>query len=170
MNWIHAGDRNSIAVRELCIYSGWGQDVRRKAMPQRVNFDDLEPSEDYLLMLFDGKPFTGTAHEEEKYLISETEFRDGQKSGVSRQWSEQGALIREQAYLLGALHGEAKEWLPNGQIKQQGLYELGICLKEVEHDRNGCIIRSFELDPNSPQFRTLEKLRTSLLNPKTPSV
>jgi antitoxin component YwqK of YwqJK toxin-antitoxin module len=134
-------------------------------MPQRVNFDDLEPSEDYLLMFFDGKPFTGTACEEEKHLVSETEFREGQKSGVSRQWSERGALIREQAYLLGALHGEAKEWFPNRQIKQQGLYELGICVKEVEYDSKGCVIRSFELDANSPQFRTLQKLRTGSLAP-----
>jgi hypothetical protein len=146
------------------------QNGRKQRMTDRANFDDLEPSEDYLLTLLDGNPFTGIAYEGEALLVSETEFRDGQKSGRSRQWSDQGILIREEVYFRGSLHGEAKEWFPNGQIRQQGQYELGICLSRVEYDTEGSVIRAFALHSNSPQFRTLQKLRTGSLAIDAPPV
>lgn len=131
----------------------------------RVDYEELEPSDDYLLMQYEGKPFHGVAFEcdENDKLVAETNFVDGQKSGVSREWSSSGILIREQWFALNSLHGTSREWYIDGAPKIDGIYELGVCIKEREWDVNGNAVKNYVIDETSPQFRTLEKLRTSNL-------
>ncbi|MET3132254.1 antitoxin component YwqK of YwqJK toxin-antitoxin module [Oxalobacteraceae bacterium GrIS 1.11] len=129
----------------------------------RVDYEELEPSDDFLLMCYAGKPFSGIVFENDENgtLITETNFIDGQKSGMSQEWSASGTLVREQWFALNSLHGPSREWYGNGSPKFDGLYELGICIKEQEWDANGCVIKNYRIDEMGPQFATLKKLRNS---------
>ena len=131
----------------------------------KVDYEDLEPSEDYLVMEYEGMPFSGVAFEygQNGEVITETNFVDGQKSGVSKEWSSSGILIREQSFLLDALHGPSREWYDNGKPKLDGVYELGVCVKEKEWDIQGNVTKDYAIDENGPQFLTLLKLRASNL-------
>lgn len=131
----------------------------------RINYEELEPSDDYLVMHYDGRPFNGIAFEQDENdeLVSETSFTDGQKTGMSREWSPSGVLIREQWFVFDALHGVALEWYDNGKPKSDGIYELGVCIKEREYDVNGSVIKDYVIDETGPQFSMLEKLRVSNL-------
>jgi antitoxin component YwqK of YwqJK toxin-antitoxin module len=51
------------------------------------------------------------------------------------------------------------EWYDNGQVKSEGEYELSVCIKEKEWDEEGNLTREYAIDPNSPQFSTLQRLR-----------
>lgn len=129
----------------------------------RVDYDELEPSDDFLLMDYDGKPFSGVAHEnnEDGNLCAETNFVEGQKSGVSREWSDAGTLVREQWFALNSLHGPSREWYGNGSRKYDGFFELGICVREQEWDANGNEVKDYRIDEEGAQFATLKKLRIS---------
>ena len=131
----------------------------------RVDYEELEPSDDYLIMLHDGNPFSGVAFErmQDGNLISETTFVEGQKSGISKEWSSSGTLIREQFFLFYAHHGRSCEWYESGAPKIDGLYELGVCIHEKAWDESGNEIKSYVIDETSAQFATLEKLRVSHL-------
>ncbi|UQV47774.1 hypothetical protein KIV45_13680 [Janthinobacterium lividum] len=129
----------------------------------RVDYEALEPSEDFLLMCYTGKPFSGVAFENDSngILITETSFIDGQKSGISRQWSAASRLILEEWFALNALHGTAREWHDNGARKSDGHYELGICIQEQVWDAQGTLLKDYRIDEAGPQFATLKKLRSS---------
>ncbi|MBW3502426.1 toxin-antitoxin system YwqK family antitoxin [Janthinobacterium sp. NKUCC08_JDC] len=129
----------------------------------RIDYEELNPSDDFLVMHYDGKPFTGIAFENDEngVLVTETGFIEGQKNGVSREWSNSGDLIREEWFALNSLHGPSREWHDNGSIKIDSLYELGICINKKEWDKNGNIIKNYQIDEGGPQFSTLKKLRSS---------
>ncbi|PHV27789.1 hypothetical protein CSQ93_12610 [Janthinobacterium sp. BJB426] len=129
----------------------------------RVDYEALEPSEDYLLMCYAGIPFSGIAFENDTdgVLITETSFIDGQKNGISRQWSVASRLIREEWFALNALHGPAHEWHDNGARKSDGRYELGICILEQVWDAQGTLLKDYRIDEDGAQFATLKKLRNS---------
>lgn len=129
----------------------------------RVDYDELEPSSDFLLMDYAGKPFSGVAYEnnENGNLFAETNFVEGQKSGVSREWSDAGTLVREQWFALNSLHGPSREWYATGSRKYEGFFELGICVREQEWDENGNETKSYRIDEEGAQFAILKKLRTS---------
>jgi antitoxin component YwqK of YwqJK toxin-antitoxin module len=129
----------------------------------RVDYDELEPSDDFLLMDYDGQPFSGVAFENDGdgVLVAETSFVEGQKSGLSREWSSSGTVVREQWFALNSLHGPSREWYDNGAPKCDGHYELGICVKEQAWDTNGNVIKDYRIDEGGGQFATLKKLRTS---------
>ena len=129
----------------------------------RVDYDDLDLSNDYLVMNYDGNPFNGVAFErgENDELVSETSFIDGQKNGVSREWLSSGVLIREQWFVFDALHGVSREWYQDGSPKSDGVYELGVCIRQSDWDVNGNLINEYVIDKAEPQHATLEKLRVS---------
>lgn len=128
-----------------------------------VEYDELEPSEDYLALNYKGQPFTGVAieHGANDTLLTETNYVDGQKSGAAREWLPTGVLIREQHFASGALHGKAREWHDMGQIRSESEYELGVCLWEKRWAEDGRLTQHFELDIQSPQFAILQRLRLS---------
>ena len=131
----------------------------------RVDFGELEPSEDYLVLNYKGQPFTGIAFELGQHgeLLSETSFVNGHKEGIAKEWIPTGAVVREQHYAGGALHGHSREWHETGSLKSDGEYELGICLWEKEWTDDGRLIRDFILNEDDPQFATLRKLRASAI-------
>jgi antitoxin component YwqK of YwqJK toxin-antitoxin module len=130
-----------------------------------VEYEQLEPSEDHLLLIYEGNPFTGVAVEidQEERLLSETTFIDGQRNGISREWARNGSLVREQHFKFDALNGKSLSWYETGSQKTEGIYELGICLQEKMWDANGDLVRDFVLEESSAQFGVLRKLRASNL-------
>ena len=129
----------------------------------RVNIEELEPSEDYLSLTYRNQPFTGIAYEENDagVLTAEVRYLEGQKAGVAREWSASGTLVKEQSFAFDTLHGPSHEWYENGEPKIDAMYELGVCLSETEWAPDGSVVRDFVLQEGSPQFGTLERLRAS---------
>lgn len=129
----------------------------------RVDYEELNPSFDFLLMEYAGELFSGIAFENnvDGLLISEDSFIEGQKNGVSREWSDSGNLICEKWFALNSLHGPSREWYENGLIKIDSLYELGVCLFEKKLDQKGNVVKDYRIDEDGPQFSTLKKLRVS---------
>lgn len=129
----------------------------------RVDYETLEPSEDFLLMCYAGAPFSGVAveYDADGVLMTETSFVNGQQNGISRQWSATNRLIREEWLALNALHGQAREWHDNGARKSDGCYELGICIRNQVWDAQGTLLKDYRIDEEGPQFATLKKLRSS---------
>lgn len=131
----------------------------------RINIDELDPSSDYLLLMYRDEPFTGVAYEESDAgaLIAEVNYVNGQKAGIAREWAENGVLTKQQHFAFDSLHGLSREWYENGNLKIDSAYELGICVSERQLAPDGSVIREFVLQQGSPQFATLEKLRTSAI-------
>jgi antitoxin component YwqK of YwqJK toxin-antitoxin module len=127
--------------------------------------NDLEPSEDYLQLMYRDVPFTGIAYEENDagILVSEMRYREGKKEGLAREWSENGTLLKEQSFIFDALHGRSREWYGNGIPKIDAEYELGICLRATEWTIDGSVFRELQISEESPQFGTLRRLRASSL-------
>lgn len=130
-------------------------------MEARICADELEPSEDFTLMLWKGVPYTGIAYEADATgrLVAEVAYKSGQKCGLAREWAASGGLVREQSFAFDALHGEAREWYEDGNLRSVGQFELGICIAEVQYDPLGAVTREFSLRSDSPQSKTLERLR-----------
>jgi hypothetical protein len=130
-----------------------------------VNVEVLEPTADYRALTFQQELFTGIAFEldESGRKIAEIEYREGKRFGLTREWSSSGRLIVEATYALDAYHGHRMEWFESGAPKLEGEYELGICLREVEKDWDGSVLREFVLDKQHWQFAYLEKLRAGSL-------
>jgi hypothetical protein len=127
----------------------------------RISFDQLEPSDDHLVLMYQGQPFSGTAIENDGGGVSETTYKGGQRNGLSKAWSPSGGLVREETFAFDALHGRSREWYEDGRPRKDGTYELGVCLSEKEWDSEGQMVRDFRLSEASPQFALLEKLRKS---------
>jgi antitoxin component YwqK of YwqJK toxin-antitoxin module len=127
----------------------------------RVADDELELSDDYLVMLYKGKPFSGVAYENypDGSLRSEVEFKDGQASGITREFSPSGVLIGEKATAINAYHGSVREWYPSGQRKTEGTYEYGICLWKKEWRETGELDCDYVLSRSDPLYKILELRR-----------
>lgn len=113
-------------------------------------------------MLWQGRPFTGLAYEEDAAgnRIAEVSYLQGQRSGATRHWTPSGLLILEQSFAFDALHGEAREWYDNGACRSVGHFELGICKSQVDYSPSGEVVHEFVLHADSPQTKTLARLRT----------
>ena len=129
-----------------------------------ISFSDLEPSDDYLLVLYKGKPFTGTAveHNSKGVMISSCSYVEGKREGVSRVWSADGVLLREQELKGDAAHGLLREWHPSGELKTEAFYECAVCIRERSWNASGKLLRDFSLKETDPQFKTLQLLREKL--------
>lgn len=126
-----------------------------------VSFDDLEPSEDHLVLEYRGVPFTGLAVECDgaNRRIAEVPYVDGQRSGIAREWSGSGQLLSEREFVLNSLHGKARAWFEDGREKSQATYELGICTEKQEWSPLGELTSDYRLTESDPQFKTLVQLR-----------
>ena len=75
-------------------------------MGLQIDLEALEPSDDYLELLFNGIPFSGVAVEKKGiFIISRTEFVNGMKCGFSQEWFANGNLLRQQLFYNDVLHG-----------------------------------------------------------------
>ena len=135
---------------------------------KRAPLDSLDyPGDGYYYL--GGNPFTGvafTVHEDDGWLESETEYKQGLKWGLARRWSAPGQLESEAELQRGAAHGKERVWHPNGNLKEEGDYEFGITLSRKQWDEDGNLVEDFELkeaDSNYgllQTFREIEKKRT----------
>src|SRR5262245_59820417 len=131
----------------------------------RISHDELQPSEDFMLLTYGGKPFTGVGFERDSNgtLLCEIEYVDGQRHGSTRDWFSSGRLKKEEQYKLGARHGVDREWDESGVLRSESEFELGVCLCRRRWDKSGALVENMKLDENSAQFATLKKLRTSTI-------
>lgn len=131
----------------------------------RVKFDELDLTEDGLILTYCGKPFTGVAFEEEDsgVLVSETEFLNGQKNGIFREWSSNGRLIKQASFALDSLHGNLCEWDEDGGLRVVAEYEIGIRVRERRLGPHGVVVDEFVLQAGSLQHEVLKKLRESAI-------
>jgi antitoxin component YwqK of YwqJK toxin-antitoxin module len=129
----------------------------------RVDHDDLEPTEDYLSFKYQDKQFTGIGYEcdDNGNLISEVCYKDGLKDGVTKEWFVNGKVSLEKSYRYNTLHGSCRRWYESGGLESEEIYEVGICVRKTVWSEDGTEIERFEIDENSPQFDTLQKLRQS---------
>ncbi len=129
----------------------------------RVNADEIEFGDDYVYRLH-GEPFSGIGFEVDQTgrLISEIEFKDGMKSGNSREWSDEGNLVFEHGYLNNTRHGLQREWSESGTLISEEQFEHGICIQRTIWSEDGTVCGKFELDENDPQFKLLESIRSAV--------
>jgi antitoxin component YwqK of YwqJK toxin-antitoxin module len=127
----------------------------------RIDESELELSEDGLIVLYDGKPFTGVAFETNAsgVLIDEAEYVAGQLSGTARLWSDSGVLISERALTANAAHGVSREWYGSGALKSVSEHELGILLKRTRYAESGEVTEQYVLKETDPWYSTLQLLR-----------
>lgn len=108
-------------------------------------------------------PFTGIAYTTypQGSRMSETEYRDGLLSGVSRGWWESGIPETESNYAFGALHGKSRIWHANGQLAEEEVHEHGILVRSSQWDEAGKLIEAYELKESEPAYQTLLQSRQS---------
>lgn len=130
-----------------------------------IDFDDLEIDPVSELALLNGTPFSGVAIEryDDEHVMSRTEFQDGRRHGVAREWSIDGTLTLEAPYVFDLYHGVVREWFDSGEKMSKSLYELGIRLRSARYDQQGQVLERFELSPTDPMRNMLEKLRAGKL-------
>jgi antitoxin component YwqK of YwqJK toxin-antitoxin module len=131
----------------------------------RINADELELTDDGLTRLYEGKPFTGVAFENNAkgVLIDEAAYIDGQLSGTARLWSDSGVLISERSLTSNAAHGVSREWYRSGALKRVSEHELGILLKRTTYAENGEVTEQYLLKETDPWYSTLQTLRKGAL-------
>ncbi|WP_055076247.1 toxin-antitoxin system YwqK family antitoxin [Pseudanabaena sp. 'Roaring Creek'] len=132
----------------------------------RVDYDLLEPSDDFLIEFYEGIPFTGIAYENHLNgsLLSETPFTNGYKNGIEREWSESGILIEEVNLEDNQANGLLHKWHCNGQLKCEGMFEMGVCLWMKEWDETGNLTRDYVIDEKSSDFIFLRGQRKLRVN------
>lgn len=130
---------------------------------QRVNADEIEFGDDYVYRL-QSHPFTGVGFEmsEDGRLVSEIEFRDGMKNGMSREWSCDGKLVFEHCYVNNTRHGPQREWSDSGALVSEEDFEHGICTRRKTWNDDGTPAGEYELDESDQQFKLLESIRAAV--------
>ncbi|RJO70103.1 hypothetical protein D5S18_30095 [Nocardia panacis] len=109
----------------------------------------------------DGVPFTGVACTEKDGIIrSEVTYREGLRSGPTKEWYPSGQPMVDSTFARGVLHGRAREWHASGQLAEDGEYEYGIALWEKQWDENGVLEDSYTLTESDSDHQTLLHLRT----------
>jgi antitoxin component YwqK of YwqJK toxin-antitoxin module len=136
--------------------------------PERVNFEALDMDTEQR-MVWQGKPFTGTAIEltSDGKIVGELNFVDGVQDGLTREWSLSGRLIAEEAYSDGSKHGYSRHWFDNGQLSSEQLYEYSIKTKEVVWSNDGNLISKWEISENDQTFSILQMLRQNYAHRQT---
>lgn len=130
----------------------------------RINLNNLD--EDYteggtVLLVLDGKPFTGIAYEmsSQDTLWSEQCYEEGILSGLSRDWYLNGQLRSQTDYRWNRVHGHDREWFENGQLKSDAIVELGIAIRKQEWDEEGNLIKDYHIKDDTWISNHLESQR-----------
>ncbi len=130
---------------------------------QRVNADDIEFGNDYVYR-FMGHPFTGIGFEigEDERLVSEIEFQNGMKNGMSREWLHNRKLVFEHHYLNNTRHGLQREWSDSGTLVTEEEFEHGICTRRKTWNDDGGLTGEYELHESDQQFKLLKSIRAAI--------
>ena len=123
-----------------------------------INESQLEQGskpEEYLYL---GEPFTGTAVETrgDGRIIWRCEFVNGMKNGLEREFNQSGLLIEEVTNRNNFPHGYWRVWHPSGVLKQEELLQYGVRLSGKYWSEEGVLVREFEIDADSFEYRLYE--------------
>lgn len=74
-----------------------------------------------------GEPYTGIYKEfyDSGEILSEVQFKDGQKNGKFTKWWKNGKRQREGGYKAGALSGRVLSWYESGKLSSKEKFESG---------------------------------------------
>jgi antitoxin component YwqK of YwqJK toxin-antitoxin module len=113
------------------------------------------------LYYLDGVPFAGVAYfpKPDGWVEGETEYRDGLRWGLVREWYRSGALAYEASFFRDAVHGRKREWHENGQLASDGGYEYGITVWEKKWDEQGRPIDDYRVRETDPDYKTIQHHR-----------
>jgi antitoxin component YwqK of YwqJK toxin-antitoxin module len=111
--------------------------------------------------LYQGKPFTGIRYGlyPNGKLECEEEYRHGLQWGLSRGWYRSGTLRREATLYQGGLHGTERAWFEDGRLQEEREGEYGILLRERTWDKEGKLVKQYELKTSDADYQTLQLLR-----------
>jgi antitoxin component YwqK of YwqJK toxin-antitoxin module len=129
---------------------------------ERVHFDELE-LDGHQVLQKDGAPFTGTAFETSPsgHVVCEVSFVSGLQEGAAKEFFPSGRVELEENYLNGAKLGVCSKWYEDGRKRAREVFEYSILVESEEWDEQGNRIGQYRIPPESPQFRTLERLRAA---------
>lgn len=113
------------------------------------------------LTYLDVNPFSGIAYSGEEYGVrkGEISYVDGLRSGLAREWNDDGKIVKEAIYRGDVFHGISRTWYDNGQLEREGEYEYGITLWERSWDKQGRLLNDYVLSKEDGQYEFLEELR-----------
>jgi antitoxin component YwqK of YwqJK toxin-antitoxin module len=94
--------------------------------PVDVDYKELDYQQDESFN-YQGKPFTGIAHEKHKNGTPSKEYpmRDGRLNGVMREWWDNGKMSAETHFEKGKRHGLNRYWDITGKLIKEQIYEHG---------------------------------------------
>ncbi|NWJ95889.1 MAG: hypothetical protein HXX20_08915 [Chloroflexi bacterium] len=132
----------------------------------RVDENQIEMSEDYLIYLFNGEPFTGVGYElyPSGNLWTEQTYKDGILEGSTREWFPSGQLKSETHLENGGTHSVSRSWYVSGQLESEKYYEYGILIYSLEWNENGQVTKETQLKEGDSLFSYLLKQRNKTQN------
>lgn len=127
---------------------------------ERVPLSKLWWDETTGLYLWNGVPFTGVAYAGRRGEIeSETEYRDGLRSGSHREWFLGGNKLAEGTFRDGTIHGTYREWHKNGQPAVEQISEHGITISEKRWDESGRLVKEYVIEEGGEDWQDLQEYR-----------
>jgi antitoxin component YwqK of YwqJK toxin-antitoxin module len=96
-----------------------------------VSFDDVQQmgtdSGGDIIYYYQGQPLTGIIHEVVNgVLIGESEFTDGHRGGIQRDYYPSGQIQQEFTIRFNKMEGSFTEWDQNGNITSQTNWQDGL--------------------------------------------
>lgn len=129
-------------------------------MITRQNFEELDYDHEKNLNLFNGKPFSGIAFENNlDGTVNEVMMVNGIENGICKEWYASGNIKSEGHLYNNIAHGIWWTWNKEGSLTKERIFEFGILVKEKIWDEQGELLSAFEIDENHPKFFSLQIYR-----------
>lgn len=128
-----------------------------------VPAEELTANE-YFRVFYRGKPFTGVCEtrDPEGWVRLRETYRYGWSWGPTWEYTAPGDLWTESHYALGMLHGREHHYQSPGRLEHEALYALGHLLQEREWDRDGNLIKDYQIAQGSAEWQKLQAWRAKL--------
>ena len=96
-----------------------------------VSFDDVQQmgtdSGGDIIYYYQGQPFTGNIQEFiNGVLIGESEFTDGHRGGIQRDYYPNGQIMEEFTIRFNKMEGVFTQWDEKGNMTSQTIWQNGI--------------------------------------------
>jgi hypothetical protein len=125
----------------------------------RVPDSELDYDDD-LTYRWHGELFTGVGFAEGKDRAkSEVSYRYGVQDGPARDWYSSGVLKGETWFRENVQHGPVREFDQNGKLLVEESFEYGIKVSRSELTKDGELVETFRISPESSNFERLERYR-----------
>ncbi|HEX7657936.1 MAG TPA: hypothetical protein VF444_00545 [Pseudonocardiaceae bacterium] len=113
----------------------------------QIDIDDPEVGGDLNgRITYRGQLYTGEAIEygPDGHRIALTNFTDGVKDGIEKEWYPDGSPLMEGMSKHGSAVGEWRQWFPDGRLKQLNVFDdKGRHLSRKIWDENGNLIKDY---------------------------